>query len=72
MILIAAMAVSAVATFAQQPVGTWSVQPKVGLNIASLTDADDADPRYGVAVGAELQYQVTDIFAITGGALYSM
>lgn len=72
MILMVAMTVSAMATFAQQPVGTWSVQPKVGLNVATLTDAEDADPRVGVAVGAELQYQVSDIFAITGGALYSM
>lgn len=63
--------VSSVAMFAQQAVGTWSIQPKIGLNVANLTDAD-ADARIGLAVGAELQYQVTDIFAITGGVLYSM
>lgn len=69
--LVAAMMVSSVAMFAQQAVGTWSIQPKIGLNVANLTDAD-ADSRIGLAVGAELQYQATDIFAITGGILYSM
>lgn len=68
----AVMAVSALTAMAQQPVGTWSIQPKIGLNVASLTDEDDADPRYGLALGAEFQYQVTDIFAISAGALYSM
>lgn len=67
-----AMVVSAVATFAQLPVGTWSVQPKVGLNVATITDFDGIDPRCGVVAGAELQYQISDIFALSFGALYSM
>lgn len=69
---LAALMISSSAAFAQQPVGTWSIQPKIGLNVASLTKAEGSDPRIGLAVGAELQYQVTDIFALTGGLLYSM
>lgn len=70
-LLAAVMAVSALTAMAQQPVGTWSVQPKIGLNVASLTDGDDIDPRYGLAIGAEFQYQMTDVFALSIGALYS-
>ncbi len=57
---------------AQHAPGTVTLQPKVGLNISSMTDADDADPRFGVAAGAELEYQVNSFFSISGGALYSM
>lgn len=72
MILMAAMFVASVAAMAQNAVGTISLQPRIGVNVASLTDADDADARVGLAVGAELQYQATDLFAITGGLTYSM
>lgn len=66
------MMVSSVAMFAQHAVGSFSVQPKIGMNIATLTKADGADPRIGLVAGAEVEYQVTDIFSISGGALYSM
>lgn len=68
MMLIAA----STATFAQHAVGTISIQPKAGVNIASLTKSDGADPRWGFVGGAELEYQATDIFSISAGLLYSM
>ena len=43
---VVAMMVSAT-TFAQNEVGQLTIQPKVGVNIANITDADDADPRIG-------------------------
>ena len=70
--LIAAFMVASIGAFAQHSVGSFTIQPKVGLNIANVTDADDADPRIGFVGGAELEYQATDIFSITGGVLYSM
>lgn len=60
------------ATFAQHSVGTVTLQPKVGVNIASLTKSSGADPRWGFTGGAELEYQATDIFSVSGGILYSM
>ena len=71
-IAIVALMVCSVATFAQQPAGSFSIQPKVGLNIASLTKGSDTDPRYGVAAGVEFMYQASDIFGLSFGALYSM
>lgn len=57
--LSAAMAVFSLGTFAQSAVGSVTLQPKVGLNIACLTDEDDASSRIGFTGGAELGYQAT-------------
>lgn len=71
LILMAVMALATVSSFAQQAVGTFTIQPKIGLNLANLTDGD-ADLRAGVATGVEFEYQVSDIFSLSAGALYSM
>lgn len=71
-LLAAALMLSSAASFAQHAVGSFTLQPKVGLNITDLTKVDDSDPRWGVAAGAELEYQATDIFSLSVGALYSM
>lgn len=71
LILMAVMALATVTSFAQQAVGTFTIQPKVGLNLANLTDAN-GDIRAGVAAGVEFEYQVSDIFSLSAGALYSM
>lgn len=41
MFLAAAMMLASVATFAQNAEGQITIQPKVGLNIANITDDDD-------------------------------
>lgn len=70
--LIAALMVASFATAqAQQPVGTVSIQPKVGFNLASLTKFDDTSMRAAVVTGAEGMYQVSDIFGLSAGLLYS-
>lgn len=56
---------------AQNQIGTCSITPKVGLNVAQMTNADGADARIGVVVGAEFDYQITDMFAVTAGAQYA-
>lgn len=63
---------ASVATYAQQPVGTITVQSKLGMNVASLTDLKGSDPRIGLAAGAEVEYQVADIASVSAGVLYSM
>lgn len=68
----ATMAVFSLGTFAQSAVGSVTLQPKVGLNIACLTDEDNATSRIGFTGGAELGYQATKKFAITGALMYSM
>ena len=68
---VVAMMVSA-ATFAQNEVGQITIQPKVGVNIANITDAVGADPRIGLAAGAEFEYGLTDNIGLSAGVLYSM
>ena len=70
-IIMAVLMLASVATFAQRPVGSLTVQPKIGMNFATLTKADDSESRIGLVAGAELEYQISDIFSISGGALYS-
>ena len=71
-LVIAAMVLASATSFAQQAAGSFSVTPKVGLNIASLTDNKDSDPRFGLAAGAEFMYQASDIVGVSFGAIYSM
>lgn len=70
-ILMAVMALASVSSFAQHAVGTFTIQPKVGLNLANVTKGD-GDIRVGAVAGAEFEYQVSDIFSLSAGALYSM
>lgn len=70
--LVASVLMLSVGAFAQHEVGSLTIQPKVGLNIANYTDSDDSDPRIGLAVGAEFEYQITKMFSLSAGLLYSM
>lgn len=56
---------------AQREAGALTLKPMVGMTIANITDGD-LDAKIGLAAGAELEYQVSDKFSITGGAVYSM
>ena len=63
---------SSVATFAQHAVGSFNLQPKVGVSIANLTDNNSSDARVGLVAGVEGEYQASDIFSVSAGVLYSM
>ena len=69
-VLAAVMLLSSVSMFAQHDAGSLTIQPKVGLNISNVTKTN-GDPRIGVAVGAEAEYQLGDIYSIAVGLLYS-
>lgn len=71
-LLMAVVMLASVASYAQQAVGTFTLQPKIGMNVASLTKSNGADPRIGLAAGVEAEYQATDIFSISAGLIYSM
>lgn len=71
--ILAVMMVATLTASAQQAVGTWSVTPKVGMNLATVRDGgDDAEMKFGLVAGADLTYQVSQPFAISVGAFYSM
>jgi hypothetical protein len=55
--------------FAQHSVGTFTLQPKAGVNIASMQKGDGT--RIGFVGGLEGEYQLTDMVSLSVGALYS-
>lgn len=71
--LMALMAfIATTASFAQWSVGSITVQPKIGINGANITDADNSDSRIGLVLGGEFEYRVSPIFSLSAGAIYSM
>ena len=66
------MVLSSVGAFAQYSAGDITIQPKIGLNVASVGGDVDGDYKAGLVVGAELQYQLTDKVGLAGGLLYSI
>ena len=72
LMIFAVMMLSAMTASAQQEVGTWSVTPKVGINLAKVTDANDASMKVGLVAGADLNYQIAEKFAVSAGVFYSM
>lgn len=71
-LLTAVVMLASVASYAQHAVGAFTLQPKIGMNVASLTNCDGCDPRIGLAAGVEAEYQATDIFSVSAGLIYSM
>lgn len=63
--------------FAQQEVGVFSIQPKIGLNVANVSNVEniydiEKQPRFGLAAGAEAEYQIDKRFSVSLGLIYSM
>ncbi|MBO7138077.1 MAG: PorT family protein [Bacteroidaceae bacterium] len=75
-LFIASLMLLSVVAYAQPEVGTLSIQPKVGLNIAYFEESKvsgvDTKPRLGLVGGLELEYQLLKKLSLSAGALYSM
>ena len=69
LIVLTAMLLTTIAAMAQHEEGDLVVQPKVGLNIATLSDADKAI--FDLHFGVEAEYMVTDNFSLGLGAIVS-
>ena len=66
----AALVLSSVGAFAQYSAGDITLQPKVGLNCASVT-GDGADYKAGFVGGLELEYHASPLVGLSGALLYS-
>ena len=69
--MIAAMMVAALTVNAQNEAGQITIQPKVGMNLSTLSE-DGSKMKVGLAAGVEAEYGVAENFGIAVGALYSM
>ena len=82
LMMIAAMMVAAVSANAQFEPGTFSIQPKAGFSIAWLSNMPklpistnttlDKSPVAGVVIGAEAEYQLTNMISLAAGVNYSL
>ena len=75
LMMIAAFMVAAVSANAQGEVGSFSIQPKIGMNLASVVNAKrdfgDSKTLVGLVGGIEAEYVVANKFSLALGALYS-
>ena len=69
--MMAVMAVAALTANAQQEAGTFSIQPKAGLNVSSLS-GDGTKAKAGFTAGVEGMYQATEKFGVSAAVMYSM
>ena len=72
LMMIAIMMIAAVSAKAQNEVGQASIKPMAGINLATMTKADNTKMRVGLAAGLEFEYGVAENFGLSAGVLYSM
>ena len=71
LLMIVAMIAAAFTAKAQSEAGTVFLKPLVGINVSTITEGN-GESKVGLAAGAEFGYQLSDNFALTVGAIYSM
>src|SRR3712207_940536 len=76
-------AFACIAGNAQKPVGSITIYPRIGLNLSKYSGDEilsavgsgeayaHAQFKTGLTAGIEAQYQLSDIFAMSGGIIYS-
>ena len=57
--------------FAQAEVGSVSFVPQVGISYANLSGAGNGSAKLGFTAGIEAKYQISDMFALSGGVFYA-
>ena len=75
LMIMAAFMVAAVTANAQGAVGSITIQPKIGMNLATITNCKlgdrDSKTLVGLVGGAEAEYVLADKVSIAAAALYS-
>lgn len=54
---------------AQHEEETFTVQPRVGMNISTMNDYNKA--KFGYSFGMEIEYQIDDMWSLAGALMYS-
>ncbi len=77
------LAIVSMATFAQKEPGSFTLYPRIGMNFSRMSNSElyemgekediehKSKFKTGLVAGAELQYQINNILALSGGAFYS-
>ena len=72
MMMIAAMMVATLSANAQNEVGQWTLMPKAGINISTITGDGPQKSKVGFVGGAEFEVGLAEKFGLDFGLLYSM
>ena len=77
MMMMLFMATVALTASAQNEVGQLTLQPKIGLNLANVSDAgkindESSKMKADFAVGVEAEYGLSEKFSVAAGVLYSL
>ena len=71
-ILIAGMMLACISGFAQMQPGLFSITPKLGFNVASMSNSGkSANSRMAFAAGLDFEYQINRQFSFALGTIYS-
>ena len=73
MMMIAALMLMSIGAFAQRSPGAQTLKPFVGFNLANLVgdNTDGNSIKFAVAAGAEYEYQISDLVALSAGGVFS-
>ena len=71
LIMVVAAMMASVGANAQHREGDYSIQPRVGITLSTLTNSDDAKMKLNIAYGVEFEHYVTDQFSVAGGVLFT-
>ena len=72
LMMIAALMLMSVGAFAQRSPGAQTLKPFVGFNLANFAgDVSNNSIKFAVAAGAEYEYQITDLIALSAGGVLS-
>ena len=64
LIMVLAAMMASVGANAQHREGDYSIQPRVGITLSTLTNSDDAKMKLNIAYGVEFEHYVTDQFSV--------
>ena len=70
-IMLASMMLACITGFAQMQPGVFSITPKLGLNVATMSNSANANSRIAFVAGVDFQYQINRQFSFALGTIYS-
>lgn len=70
LMIAAALMAATVSANAQAEVGTFTLQPKVGLTLTTITSAENKQMYPGLMAGVEGEYQITPLISVAAGLVY--
>ena len=69
--MLAGMMLACVSGFAQMQPGLFSITPKMGVNVATMSNSGKTNSRMAFAAGVDFEYQINRQFAFGLGTIYS-